>query len=432
MAAKNGKPVGKLTAPKGKTAKTIPDEVSEGDVPEASKKEKPLPFSRTLKSLSDDYKTKEGNHFSLAPLSMLESRQRMLFGNAVLDYMTGGGAPLYAVTSLWGAESAGKTSALFDTADAALRTCWRCGYPVTYCHCSLPPMLRDVGWLAIEGVPDVSWAEHIGCDTGRIFISLPESAEHAFDVANDILSRDVCMLALDSISMVSPEAESSSSAEQQFMALQARAIGRFLRTLRNALNKRVRAQAPVSVFLVNQMRYKVGQIFGSPETRCGGSALKHTDDLLIRFSKVALSKSTNPDKLLLPASAHGMPSGARFNVSVNKTKFFTLSREDSFARLTANNEAFPDTRPGQLLDAAATLKAALACSVITKDSKGYKFTFLDKLFETQSELLSFVFESRENKMLIMKMATEAAYAASKKGCVAPMAQFGPEKVQAES
>lgn len=430
MAAKTSKPVGKLTAPKGK-AKPPTTEASLEDSSEAPKKEKPLPFSKTLKSLSDDYNNKEGNHFSLAPLNMLEGRQRLLFGNAVLDYMTGGGAPLYGVTSLWGAESAGKTSALFDTADAALRTCWRCGYPATYCHCSLPPMLRDVGWLAIEGVPDVSWAEHIGCDTSRIFISLPESAEHAFDVANNILTHDVCMLALDSISMVSPEAESSASAEQQFMALQARAIGRFLRTLRNALNKRVRAQAPIAVFLVNQMRYKVGQIFGSPETRCGGSALKHTDDLLVRFSKVALSKSNNPDKLLVPTSANGMASGVRFNVSVNKTKFFTLSREDSFARLVANNEAFPDLRPGQLLDAAAALKAALACEVITKDAKGYKFSFLDRVFENQAELLSFVFEARENKMLIMKMATEAAYAASKRGRVAPAAQFGPEKVKVE-
>ena len=382
-------------------------------------------FSKTLSSLSDDMRTAEGNGFSLMRLSDIGRRERMMFGSAVLDYITGGGSPLYSVSSLWGAESSGKSSLLYDQIATAQNTCWRCQYPTDYCKCSLPADKKDAAIIAIEGVPDESWAEAIGVDLSRLYISLPESAEHGFDVLHRALHTDLCLAAIDSISMISPEAESSASAEQQFMALQSRAIGRFLRTTQNLLNKRLRANAPVAVTLINQMRFKVGMVMGSPETRSGGSALKHTDNLLVRVGGVSLNASVNPDKFLKASNNKKDSSGVRCNVSVHKKKFFTLGKSDSFVRLTANNENFPTLRPGQIIDAVPTIKVALACNVLEKTSSGYKFPFLDRKFANQQEIVDFITQSRQNKMLIVKEAISKAYEAYKHGAVAPDVVFGP-------
>ena len=388
----------------------------------------PTVYCKPLADLSSNMNAREGNIYSLAPLSALEAYHRIPFGNASLDYMTGGGIPMYAVTSFWGAESSGKSSALYDMFAASQLTCWRCRFPKNYCKCSTAPIIKPSALIAVEGLPDVEFLKHIGVDPDSLYVTLPESAEHAFDVAVNILKYDACVLGIDSITMVSPEAEATSSAEQQFMGLQARSIGRFLRTIRNALNRRIRQQEPVGVVLINQMRYKLSNVVGNPETRSGGSALKHTDELLVRFGKVALKKDVNPDKLLLPQTTHGLPTGARTSVSLNKTKFFCISRDDSYVRLIGNNENFEHLRVGQLIDAITTLKAAQACGVITKDSKGYRFPFLDQTFETQKELLEFVSSDRQNKMLIMKMATQQAWENHKKGAVISATTLGPEKV----
>ena len=425
---------------KEKAVKNVPDpevtSVAEDDKEDKktktkAKKPSSTDFSKKLDSLSDDMKTAEGTPFSLMRLSDIGRRDRLPFGASVLDYITGGGAPLYAVSSLWGAESSGKSSLLYDQVATSQNMCWRCQYPSNYCKCSLPADKKDAAIIAIEGVPDESWAEAIGVDLSRLFISLPESAEHGFDILHRALHTDLCLAAIDSISMVSPEAESSASAEQQFMALQSRAIGRFLRTTQNILNKRIRANAPVAVTLINQMRFKVGMVMGSPETRSGGSALKHTDNLLVRVGGVSLNSQVSPDKYLKATNSKNDSSGVRCNVAIHKKKFFTLGKSDSFVRLTANNESFPGIRPGQILDAIPTIKVAIACGVLEKTSKGYKFPFLDMSFQNQEEIINFIIQDRQNKMLIVKESITKAYEDYKRGNVAPEVSFGPESASEE-
>ena len=415
--------------PKTDTFEEAPAEGAEDVKKKNSKKNKVVrvtDFTRPLSDLSAQYSSKEGNHFSLAKISALEARSRQPFGSAVLDYISGGGSPLYTVSSVWGAESAGKSSLLLDQAAAAQSMCWRCMYPYKYCKCSVAPALRDVTWIGIEGLPDESWAEAIGVDLDRLYISLPESAEHGFDVVNDALGHDTCLVVLDSISMASPEDEADSSAEKQFMALQPRVIGRFLRTTQNTLNRRIRANAPVSVQLVNQMRFKIGVQYGSPETFSGGSALRHTNNLLVRVSEVALNDGLALDKSLKTANPKHPNLGVRTNVSVVKRKFFTLGKSDSFVRLTANSPDFPGINPGTILDAGPTIKVALACKTIEKVKSGYKFTFLDRIFSTKNELEIFIMSDRQNKMLIVQESVMAAYKAYKLGNAAPDVRFGPE------
>ncbi|MBM4222908.1 MAG: recombinase RecA [Gammaproteobacteria bacterium] len=174
-------------------------------------------------------------------------------GSLGLDIALGiGGVPKGRIVEIYGPESSGKTTLTLQ-------------------------MIAEVqkkGGVAVfidaEHALDPSYAEKLGVDTKKLLISQPDSGEQALEIA-DILVRSsaVDILIIDSVAALTPRAEIEGDMGDQHVGLQARLMSHALRKLTATIKK-----TNTLVVFINQIRMKIGVMFGSPETTTGGNALK--------------------------------------------------------------------------------------------------------------------------------------------------------------
>jgi recombination protein RecA len=174
-------------------------------------------------------------------------------GSLTLDLALGiGGVPRGRVVEIYGPESSGKTTlALHMAAEAQ----------------ALGGM---VAFIDAEHALDVGYAKRLGVDVDSILVSQPDTGEQALDIA-EILVRSgaIDLLVIDSVAALVPRAEIEGEMGDQHVGLQARLMSQALRKLTATISK-----SKTCVIFINQIRMKIGVMFGSPETTTGGNALK--------------------------------------------------------------------------------------------------------------------------------------------------------------
>ena len=174
-------------------------------------------------------------------------------GSLALDLALGvGGVPRGRVVEIYGPESSGKTTlALHIVAEAQ----------------SAGGM---VAFVDAEHALDVSYARNLGVDVDSLLVSQPDTGEQGLDIA-EILVRSgaIDVLVIDSVAALVPRAEIEGDMGDQHMGLQARLMSQALRKLTGTISK-----SRTCVIFINQIRMKIGVMFGSPETTTGGNALK--------------------------------------------------------------------------------------------------------------------------------------------------------------
>lgn len=174
-------------------------------------------------------------------------------GSLALDLALGvGGVPKGRVVEIYGPESSGKTTlALHVAAEAQAQG-------------------GMVAFIDAEHALDVGYARRLGVDVDNLLVSQPDSGEQALDIA-EILVRSgaVDVLIIDSVAALVPRAEIEGEMGDQHMGLQARLMSQALRKLTATISKSL-----TCVIFINQIRMKIGVMFGSPETTTGGNALK--------------------------------------------------------------------------------------------------------------------------------------------------------------
>lgn len=198
------------------------------------------------------------------PGSIFVASKRPVFATRVptgilsLDAALAGGFKRSRVSMVYGERSTGKSTLVSRTLASVQR--------------EQPD--KHVVIVDIEGTFDKTWFEMQGGDPERLVIVEPDSGEMAVDMADALVRAEECAaIAVDSIAMLSPQAEIDASAEDNLMGLQARMVGRFLRKLNQAiLAERKRSHYPLAM-LINQYRMKIGMVFGDPRTLPGGKAL---------------------------------------------------------------------------------------------------------------------------------------------------------------
>src|SRR6202042_1566717 len=174
-------------------------------------------------------------------------------GSLALDLAPGiGGYPRGRVVEIYGPESSGKTTlALHAIAEAQ----------------------RNGGVAAFidaEHALDIAYARGIGVETDRLLISQPDTGEQALEIAEILVrSGGVDVVVIDSVAALVPRAELEGEMGDSHMGLQARLMSQALRKLTAAIPRR-----PTLVIFINQLRMKLGVMFGNPETTTGGNALK--------------------------------------------------------------------------------------------------------------------------------------------------------------
>lgn len=190
------------------------------------------------------------------------------------DFATGGGIPRNRITEIRGPYSAGKstlaqaTIAQFQQAD--------------------PNGLA--AFIDLEKTFDPSYSSAMGVDLDNLLLINPDSGEQAVDLINDLLdvSQDLLMV-LDSLAAMTPTALQDSSADQQFMGLQARLVNRAFSVFNSRMKRGLYdAKAPTTTMLVlNQLREKIGVMFGNPETTPGGKGKDFYYSMRARVSSPA-------------------------------------------------------------------------------------------------------------------------------------------------
>jgi recombination protein RecA len=173
-------------------------------------------------------------------------------GSLSLDLALGGGIPKGRIIEIYGPESSGKT---------------------TVCLHVLAEVQKAGGTAAIvdaEHALDPAYAKRLGVNTDTLLISQPDSGEQALEVVETLVrSNAVDIIVVDSVAALVPQAEIEGDMGDAHMGLQARLMSQALRKLTGVISR-----SKTTVIFVNQLRMKIGVMFGNPETTTGGNALK--------------------------------------------------------------------------------------------------------------------------------------------------------------
>jgi len=229
--------------------------------------------------------------------SKVEPVKAISTGSLSLDIATGiGGVPCGRVIELFGPEASGKTTlALHMVAEAQ-----RAGGVAAY--------------VDAEHALDATYAGKLGVNIGDLYISQPDSGEQALEIVEQLVrSGSIDIVVIDSVAALVPKAEIEGEMGDQFMGLQARLMSQAMRKLTAVISR-----SSTSAVFINQIREKIGVMFGNPEVTPGGRALKFYASMRLDIRRVETLKDAN------------VAVGSRVKVKVVKNKMAPPFREAEF------------------------------------------------------------------------------------------------------
>ncbi|HHH14139.1 MAG TPA: recombinase RecA [candidate division WWE3 bacterium] len=208
-------------------------------------------------------------------------------GSIALDLALGiGGIPKGRIVEIYGPESSGKTTLVLHIIAEAQKQGGLCAF------------------IDAEHALDAVYAKRLGVDIDNLYISQPDTGEQALEIAEKLIrSGALDVIAIDSVAALTPKAEIEGEMGDSHMGLQARLMSQALRKITGAINK-----ANTTVIFTNQIREKIGVMFGNPETTTGGRALKFYASVRLDIRRIG--SITEGDKFI----------GNRVKVKVVKNK----------------------------------------------------------------------------------------------------------------
>lgn len=185
-------------------------------------------------------------------------------GSMILDASAGiGGLPAGRIVEIFGPEASGKSTLCLSVVAEAQKKGLSCAY------------------IDTEHALDAKYAKKLGVNVDQLILSQPDFAEQALDIFREVAeSGAVDVVVLDSVAALVPKAELEGETADQSMGVQARMMSKTLRVLAGILNK----NNCLGIF-INQVRMKIGVLYGSPETTPGGAALKFYASMRMRVSR---------------------------------------------------------------------------------------------------------------------------------------------------
>jgi recombination protein RecA len=251
-------------------------------------------------------------------------------GALSLDIAIGGaGVPRGRITELFGPESSGKTTlALHIIANAQ-----KAGGVAAF--------------IDAEHALDTTWAKRLGVDVSSLLVSQPDTGEQALDIVEMLIaSNSVDVVVVDSVAALTPKAEIEGEMGDSHMGLQARLMSQAMRKLTAII-----AKSKTSLIFINQIRMKIGVMFGNPETTTGGNALKFYCSIRLDLRRITTIKEETGSV------------GNRVRARVVKNKIAPPFREAEFDIMFDHGISYE----GDLLD------LGVACNVIEKSGAHMSF-----------------------------------------------------------
>jgi recombination protein RecA len=232
-----------------------------------------------------------GSKDAIVPVSVIST------GSISLDAALGvGGFPRGRIIEIFGPESSGKTTiALQVIAEAQKKG-------------------GIAAFIDVEHALDPSYAKKLGVDVDNLLVSQPDYGEQALEITSHLVATgQIDVLVIDSVAALVPKAELDGEMGDSHMGLQARLMSQALRKLTGAVNK-----SRTCLVFINQIREKIGVMFGSPETTTGGRALKFYSTMRLDIRRIAAIKDGD------------VVVGNRTKIKVVKNKVASPFREAEF------------------------------------------------------------------------------------------------------
>lgn len=284
-------------------------------------------------------------------------------GSLSLDIALGGGIPKGRIIEIFGPEASGKTTVCLH----AVAEVQKAGGTAAY--------------VDAEHALDPAYAKRIGVDIDNLLLSQPDSGEQALEVVETLVrSNAVDIIVVDSVAALVPQAEIEGDMGDAQMGLQARLMSQAMRKLTGVISR-----TKCTVMFVNQLRMKIGIMFGNPETTTGGQALKFYSSVRMDIRRISQIKTTEA------------VIGNRVRVKVVKNKVAPPFREAEFDIMY--NQGI--SREGDVLDLAATY------DVVQKQGAWYEYEG-EKVGQGREASKKYL---RENPKVLAKIASETRTAA---------------------
>jgi len=294
-----------------------------------------------------------GSKEAIVPISVIST------GSISVDAALGvGGFPRGRVIEVFGPESSGKTTLTLQVIAEAQKGGGMAAF------------------VDAEHALDPAYAKKLGVDVDNLLVSQPDYGEQALEITEALVrSNSIDVLVVDSVAALVPKAELDGEMGDSHMGLQARLMSQALRKLTGTVSK-----SRTCLIFINQIREKIGVMFGNPETTTGGRALKFYSSVRIDIRRIAAIKEGD------------IVTGSRTRIKVVKNKVAAPFREAEFDILYGEGIS----REGDLLD------LSVAQNIVEKSGAWYSYKG-ERIGQGRENARTFL---KENKEIMAKIDTE--------------------------
>lgn len=340
-------------------------------------KEKLRALQATLGAIEKQFG--KGSVLRLGGKEAIQPVQAISSGSISVDFALGvGGFPRGRIVEMYGPESSGKTTLALQVVAEAQR------------------QGGVAAFVDVEHALDPVYAKKLGVDIDNLLVSQPDYAEQALEITNTLIaSNAIDVLVVDSVAALVPKAELDGEMGEAFVGIQARLMSQAMRKLTGIVSK-----SNTCLIFINQIREKIGVMFGSPETTSGGRALKFYSSVRVDIRRIAAIKDGE------------VVVGNRTKVKVVKNKVAPPFREAEFDIMYGEGIS----REGDLIDLGA------ANNIVEKSGSWYSYRG-ERIGQGRENARQFL---KDNPDVYAKIDTELR---AKLGLLGPVTEEPPPVVE---